>query len=41
MRDGVPIAEWTGELRLYARLSGEAMKPQRKRVLIGRHSIQL
>ena len=22
MRDGVPFVEWTGELRLYARLSG-------------------
>ena len=32
MRDGVPIAEWTGELRSYARLNDEVMKPQRKRV---------
>ena len=32
MRDGVPIAEWTGELRLYARLSDLIMEPQRKRV---------
>ena len=23
MDDGVPFAEWTGELRSYARLSGE------------------